>query len=263
MLTSLRLLWYQLEDVRRSRGVLAFTLVLLGTTELLVRFGGGGPRVALSLMSVVLLPLPLVSLLFGTVYLYNSRDFVELLLAQPVTRSRLFSALYLGLALPLAAGLAAGVLLPLAWHSALDAETAGAIGTLVGAGVLLVFAFTSIAFLLAVSIEDRARGMGAAVLVWLLATLLYDGAVLAGIAAFDEYPLEAPLIAVSLLNPVDLARVLLLLQLDTAALLGYTGAVFERFFGTAQGVAVSLAALAVWAVVPWALARRRFARKDF
>jgi Cu-processing system permease protein len=129
--------------------------------------------------------------------------------------------------------------------------------------VLLVFAFTSVAFLLAISIEDRARGMGAAVLVWMLATLLYDGAVLAGIAAFDEYPLEGPLIALSLLNPVDLARVLLLLQLDTAALLGYTGAVFERFFGTAQGIAVSLAALGLWVLVPWVLARRRFARKDF
>jgi Cu-processing system permease protein len=133
----------------------------------------------------------------------------------------------------------------------------------VGSGVLLVFAFTSVAFLLAVSIEDRARGMGAAVLVWLLATLLYDGLVLAGIATFSDYPLERPLIAVSLFNPVDLARVLLLLQLDTPALLGYTGAAFERFFGTMQGVAVSLAALAVWVIVPWYLAQRRFARKDF
>jgi Cu-processing system permease protein len=197
------------------------------------------------------------------VYLYNSRDFVELMLAQPVTRSRLFTALYLGLALPLAAGLALGVLLPLAWHAALDPATARAIGTLVGAGVLLVFAFTSIAFLLAISVEDRTRGMGAAVLVWLAATLLYDGVVLAGIAALDAYPLERPLIAVSLLNPVDLARVLLLLQLDTPALLGYTGAAFERFFGTVQGVAVSLAALAAWVVVPWYFARRRFTRKDF
>jgi Cu-processing system permease protein len=263
MLTALRLLGYQLEDVRRSRGVIAFALVLLVTTELLVRLGGGGPRVALSLMSVVLLPLPLVSLLFGTLYLYNSRDFVELMLAQPVTRSRLFTALYLGLAVPLAAGLALGVLLPLVWHAALDTPTIRAIGTLVGAGVLLVFAFTSVAFLLAVSIEDRARGMGAAVLVWLLATLLYDGLVLAGIATFSDYPLERPLIAVSLFNPVDLARVLLLLQLDTPALLGYTGAAFERFFGTVQGVAVSLAALAVWVIVPWYVARWRFARKDF
>jgi hypothetical protein len=72
-----------------------------------------------------------------------------------------------------------------------------------------------------------------------------------------------PLIGLTLLNPVDLARVMLLLQFDTAALMGYTGAVFERFFGTLFGIAIAGGALLLWTLAPLALALARFRTKDF
>ena len=62
---------------------------------------------------------------------------------------------------------------------------------------------------------------------------------------WSDYPLELPLLGLTLLNPVDLGRVLLLLQFDNAALLGYTGAVFERFFGSALGMPRRLASPAM------------------
>lgn len=64
-------------------------------------------------------------------------------------------------------------------------------------------------------------------------------------------------------NPVDLARVLLLRQFDLGALAGYTGAAFERFFGTASGTFWSIAALAIWSATPFAIGLRQFSRKDF
>ena len=64
------------------------------------------------------------------------------------------------------------------------------------------------------------------------------------------------------LNPIDLARVLLLLKIDIAALMGYTGAVFERFFGSGRGLLVSAGALGLWIAVPAWLAMRRFVRRD-
>ena len=66
-------------------------------------------RRLLSLMNVVLLLVPLVSIVFGTMYLYNAREFTELLLAQPVHRRQLFAGLYLGLALPLSAAFVVGL----------------------------------------------------------------------------------------------------------------------------------------------------------
>ena len=91
-MTAVKVLRYELRDLRRSRWLLGYVLLLLALTDALLRFGGGGPRAVLSLMNVVLVFVPLVSVVFGTMYLYGARDFIELLLAQPVGRGSLFAA---------------------------------------------------------------------------------------------------------------------------------------------------------------------------
>jgi Cu-processing system permease protein len=261
-MTAAKVLRYELRDLRRSRWVAGYTLVLLLLTEALLRFGGGGPRAVLSLMNVVLAVVPLASIVFGTMYLYGSRDFIELLLAQPVGRSALFVGLYAGLAAPLAAGFLLGVGLPFLWAGPGDG-VAGPLLMLLGAGTLLTLVFTALAMLVSLLFDDRARGLGLAILLWLAATALYDALLVLVATAFSDYPLELPLIGLTLLNPVDLGRVLLLLRLDTAALMGYTGAVFERFFGSLLGAGVTALALVLWCAAPLTLAHRLFLRKDF
>ncbi|MEO6057393.1 MAG: ABC transporter permease subunit [Gemmatimonadales bacterium] len=254
---------YEIQDLSRSRWIAGYALLLLLLTEALLRFGGGGPRAVLSLMNVVLAVVPLASIVFGTMYLYGSRDFIELLLAQPVGRSSLFAGLYAGLALPLAIAFLIGVGLPFLWSGAGDGSLGGPLAMLLLAGTLLTLVFTALALLVSLLFEDRAKGLGAAILLWLGATALYDALLVLVAITFSEYPVELPLIALTFLNPVDLGRVLLLLQLDTAALMGYTGAVFERFFGSLAGAGVSALALLLWGAGPLLVARRQFRRKDF
>ncbi len=260
MNATMKVLHYELQNVRRSRWILGYGLLLLLLTDALLRFGGGGPRAVLSLSNVVLVFVPLVSVVFGTMYLYNAREFIELLLAQPVGRRALYAGLYGGLVLPLASAFALGVALPFFWHGGPD--VALTLATLIGTGVLLTAVFTGVAFLAALLFEDRARGLGAAILLWLAMTVLYDGILLVAVTSFGDYPLERPLLVLTLLNPVDLGRILLLLRFDIAAMMGYTGAVFERFFGSALGTLLSVAALLVWTAVPLWLGLRRFERKD-
>jgi Cu-processing system permease protein len=67
----------------------------------------------------------------------------------------------------------------------------------------------------------------------------------------------------TLFNPVDLSRVLIMLQLDISALMGYTGAVFRKFLGTGTGMAVAFSALTLWVVLPvWGFLRLA-KKKDF
>ena len=65
------------------------------------------------------------------------------------------------------------------------------------------------------------------------------------------------------LNPIDLSRILVILDLDISALMGYSGAVFSRFFGNSAGVLVSLLTLIVWAVLPVILFTYYANKKDF
>lgn len=261
MRVAFRVLRHELSNLRRSRWIVGYFLLLLLLTDALLRAGGGGPRAVVSLLNVVLIFVPLASLVFGTLHLYGSREYIELLLAQPVRRSTLYVGLYGGLALSLAAAFALGVGLPFTWSG--DAPSGGLLLVLLLTGMLLTLAFTAIAFLVSLAFDDRARGLGAALLVWLSLTALYDGFLLFVTTAYADRPLELPLIGLSLLNPVDLGRLLILLKLDTAVLMGYTGAVFERFFGSTVGLAVAGSALLAWAVLPFGLGLARFKVKDF
>lgn len=263
MTTTMRVLKYELHNVVRSRTVLAYAAVLFLMTDVLFRFGGEGARVIISLLNVALLLVPLVSVVFGTMYVYGAREFTELLLAQPVGRRSLFAGLYLGLALPLAGAYLVGVGVPFLIHARPDAGLWGPLAMLLTAGLLLTLVFTAVAMLLAIRFDDRAKGLGGAILIWLACAVLYDGLILLLITMFRNYPLERPVLALTLLNPIDLGRVLLLLQFDTAALMGYTGAVFEKFFGTSTGRMTVLGVLVVQATVPLLLASRVFRRKDF
>jgi Cu-processing system permease protein len=260
-MNTVKILRYQARDVMRSRWVPAYAVFFLLMTDALFRFGGDGERVILSLMNVVLILVPLTAVMLGVMYLYSSREYIELLLTQPIRRSELFLGLFGGLALPLSAAFAVGVGLPFLWHGAIG--MGAALPILIGTGVLLTVAFVALAFALALATEDRVKGMGLALLAWMFFAVLYNGVVLLVVQLFADYPLEKVVIGLSVLNPIDLGRILLLLNLDAAALMGFTGAVFQRFFGGATGQLISLGALSLWLFVPLALGHRTFVRKNF
>lgn len=254
---------FQARDVVRSRWLAAYVAFFWLVTEGLLRFAGGDARAILSLTSIVLYLVPLVTLVFGTVYLYNAREFIELLLAQPVNRRSLFLGLYAGLTSSLALGIVVGVGAPFALRGLGAGAQPAMLAALLGSAIALTLIFTGVAFCIALSSADRLRGLGIALGVWMLCAIVYDGLVMAAVAAFSDYPLERPLLALTLANPIDLARVALLLQLDVSALMGYTGAVFQQFLGGAIGSLVAATALLVWIAAPAWLGLRAFTTKDF
>jgi Cu-processing system permease protein len=262
-MNTLKITRYQVTDVLRSGWLGAYALFFLLATDALFRFGGDGPRVIASLMNVVLVIVPLVGVVLGAMYLYGAREYIELLLSQPIRRRSLFGGLYAGLVLPLAGAFAAGVTLPFVLHGGTADGGGTALAILLLAGGLLTAVFVALSFAIALGSEDRVRGLGAAIALWLLFAVLYNGIVLIVIQLFAEYPLQHAVIAMSLLNPIDLGRILLLLQLDISALMGFTGAVFARFFGSGAGRAITVTALLAWFAVPYVLAHRAFLRKNF
>lgn len=254
---------YELANVARNRWVIAYGAFFLVVTDVLLRLGGSLPRTLPSLLNVVTLLIPLVTIVFGTIYWHSSREFTELLLAQPVERRAIFHGLFAGLVVPLSAAFGAGVLVPLLLHRAIDGATIGPLVLMLIAGVALTAIFGALAVLIGGLVEDRLRGLGYALGAWLLLTVAYDGMVMAVTMAFADFPLEGPMLALTFLNPIDLARVLLVLRLDMAALMGYTGAVFLRWLGGWQGSLLAIAGLLTWMLLPGLFALRVFKRKDF
>ena len=262
MNTTAKIARFEIKDVVRSRWLIGYALFFLVVTDALLRFGSG-EKALLSLVNVVLFVTPLVTVVFATVYQYNSREFIELLLAQPVRRRQLFGGLYLGLALPVSLVFVASVAVPVMIHHADNAVKIWTLVALLGTGLALTAVFTAIASLIVAKVDDRMKGLGLAIVLWLLLAVLYDGVVLLVVTIFADHAIEKPLLGLMVLNPIDLARVVLLLQFDVSALLGYTGAVMRQFFGGGAGVAVASVALTSWVAAPLLLAFRAFDRKDF
>lgn len=260
MQNFLKIIKYQLHDLFRGKWFILYTAVFFLLTDGLFRFGGDPSQVALSLMNVVLFVVPLVSIIFGTMYFYNSREFMELLLSQPIGRASLYFGLYVGLSLPLSIVFTIGVGVPFVYHAGLFQAS---YGVLLLSGISLTWVFTGLAFLLAVLNEQRVRGMGLTLAIWLFFAILYDGIILFILFTLADYPLEKLTVTLSLFNPIDLARILILLQFDIAALMGYTGALFSKFYGNFLGSAMAFSALLIWCSAPLIVGYRSFLKKDF
>jgi Cu-processing system permease protein len=252
-----RIIKFVLYDILQSRIVIAYTLFLLAVSFGLFSLGGDATKGVISLLNIVLIVVPLVSLVFSTIHFYNSYEFIELLAAQPLRRRTILLGEFAGVALALVAALVVGMGTPIALYALNPTGL-----TLLAVAVALTLAFISLAFLAAVSTRDKARGIGAALMLWFYFALLYDAIVLFLLFALSDYPLEKATLALVSLNPIDLGRVVVLLQLDISALMGYTGALFREFLGTALGIGFAMLVMMLWIVVPLLFSVRVFRKKD-
>ncbi|RPI17117.1 MAG: ABC transporter permease [Ignavibacteriae bacterium] len=253
-----KILKYVIFDIMRSRLIITYTLLLLVLSFGIIYLGRDITKATVSLLNIVLLIVPLVSIIFGTIHFYNSQKFIEMLLALPIKRSNIFWAEYLGLAVSLSIGFVIGTGIPLL---AYGASVTGVY--LLLTGIFLSFIFSGFAFLSAVINKDKAKGIGLSLMIWFYLSILFDGLVLMISLFFNDYPLENVILVLTALNPIDLARVMILLKLDISALMGYTGATFEQFFGSMMGTIFSIGFLLMWITLPALGALRLFNKKNF
>lgn len=263
MKQTLQIARMSLRDVSRNMWLLSYTAFFSLLALALFQFQSNGMKVVISLTSVCLVLIPLISVLFGTLHFYNLREFIELMLTQPIKRSTVYLGMYLGLAVAMVGGFLIGVGMPFLIFGLNNVEHLYPFLILVLLGSMLTLIFIAISFFIGALIDDKGKGVTVAISSWLLMALLYDGLILLVATMFSDYPLEKPLLVLSMANPIDLSRVVLLVQSDLSALMGVTGATFNRFFGTSAGAWIACLSLFIWLVAPLSLGNAYFERKDF
>lgn len=253
----LRLVKYILLDIIQNRMVIGYMLFLLAVSIGLFSLNDDPTKGLVSLLNIALIVTPLVSIVFSSIHFYNSSEFIEMMAAQPLRRSLIVWAEFWSLSLALVTAVIIGMGIPIALYSSTPTGLA-----LLAVTIILTVVFVSLAMYTSVRTRDKARGIGGVLLIWFLFALLYDALVLLFMFMFSDYPLEKAVLAMVALNPIDLARVTVLLQIDIAALMGYTGALFREFLGTLDGIIFASVILTVWSVVPVMAAVKVFSRKD-
>ncbi len=263
MNTLLKIIKFQLHDILRSKWLIIYCLFFLLLSYGLLSFSADMSKVLVSLMNVSLIIIPLVSVVFGTIYLYNNKDYIIFMLTQPIKRRTLYLGLYLGLALPLVLSYVFGIGVPILFFIKDSEINFGALAYLIIAGIFQTIIFTGLSFLISTVNENRMMGLGLSIFFWLFFSAVYDGIFLLLLQSFQDYSLEKFSIAFSMLNPIDLARIFIILKLDVSALMGYTGAVFQKFFNNNLGIIISLFSLLIWSLIPLLIGKLKFSKKDF
>lgn len=259
----LKILKYSFYDLMRSRWSYVYFAFYLLLGIVLLFLNNDLSKAVITLMNVIIVLVPLIGTIFGVMYYYNSKEFTELLLAQPLKRSSIFLGQYLGVALSLSMSLILGLGIPFVFYGLFESSAIWNFSLLIITGTFLTLIFTALAFNIALSNENKIKGFGYAILLWLFLAIIYDGLFLMTLVMFEDYPLDKLSLVGTMLNPIDLSRTLILLKLDISALLGYTGAVFKQFFGTNLGLIVSFIMLTIWVVLPVLRIVFKSKRKDF
>lgn len=259
----LKILKYTFADLIRSRWSYVYLAFYLILGFVLLFLNNDLSKAVITLMNIIVVLTPMIGTIFGIMYFYSAREFTELLLAQPLKRSTIFIGQYLGIALSLSFSLLVGLGIPFLAYGVARSSEIWDFGLLLVVGVFLTFIFVALSVNIALRNENRVKGFGYAILLWLFMAVIYDGLFMISLVMFDDYPLDKFSLVVSVLNPVDLSRILILLKLDISALLGYTGALFQNFFGNGWGMLTSLSMLFLWSLLPVKLLVRTARRKDF
>lgn len=246
-----------LSDIIKSKIVIAFTLILAILSWSSFLLEDNPSKGLLTILNVILFTVPLFSILFTTIYLYNSAEFIELVLSQPVKRRDIWLSLYYGLCVSTGLAFFFGAGLPLLVYAPVK------IGVMMlVVGLLISIIFVALAFFESVLTRDKAKGIGIAIITWLFFALLFDGILLFLLFQLADYPIEPYMASAAALNPIDLARIQMLLHLDVSAMMGYTGAIFKSYFGSTLGIVVSFVLLLLWATGPFVASLKKFSNKD-
>jgi Cu-processing system permease protein len=252
-----RIFKYVMLDIVKNKFVMVYTIImaLIGWSAFTLE--DSSAKGILTLLNLILLTIPLVSILFSAIYIYNSAEFIELLISHPIKRKKIWISLFWGLNSSLISAFIIGAGIPLL----IFADTPLSF-LMIGIGILITSIFVSLAMLCTIVYKDKAKGIGLTIVLWIYFALLFDGILLFLLFQLADYPIEKPMVLMTALSPIDLSRIMILLQLDTSAIMGYTGAIFKEFFGTTNGMIVSFGLLMLWIMLPFLYSLFRFKRKD-
>ena len=263
---------FELRGAARSRWVLigagVFAMAAVAATVAGLRsfasLGLAGAGAATDgLIQVALLLPPLIGLLLGAGSLARDRErgLLAMFASQPVSRTVLGIAAFLGCLVAVwavvAFGLGAGALLVSTVATLADLS---ALAMVVGVALALSAAAVAIGVAIAALASTHQQATAAAAAMWLLLALGLD-LLLAGVAPGLRLG-PAGLLAAVLVNPIEAARVLVLLLLEGAGALGPFGAYLTDRFGRTGAIALLTGSLLHWILAPLGLAILATSRRD-
>lgn len=223
-------------------------------------------RTSASLVHLVVLIVPLISLMLGVLSLSLERGAAEMVFALPVSRRTILGGRLLGLfaALTLAQSFGFGLAGLLVYR---QSGGEGVIDFLIVFGVSLVATaiFLALSALLSADAfgRRRTRALAIALVLWLVCEVIVDLTALGLASMLSSGAASRVLILASLVNPIGALRTGALLLVEGTGAFGAASLALLRFTHGPMGAALLITlSLAAWMALPAFWASRRLERAD-
>lgn len=223
-------------------------------------------RTAASLVHLVVLIVPLISLMLGVLSLSLERGAAEVVFALPVSRWTILAGRLLGLFLALALAQSFGFgLAGLLVYTQSGPEGVADFLIVLVASLLATAIFLALAALLSADAfgRRRTRALALALVTWLVCEVFIDLAALGLATVLSSGAASRVVILASLINPIGALRTGALLLVEGTGAFGAASLALLRFTHGPTGAAVLIAlSLFSWIALPAWWAGRRLERAD-
>ncbi|CAG22722.1 ABC transporter permease [Photobacterium profundum] len=214
---------------------------------------------SLSSLAVFLIPLIALLLSYDSFVGEQESGTLLLLLTYPLSHSQLLLGKFLGqgsiitLATSLGFGSAAFLL-------AIQSDFVGvvpAFSLFILTATLLGLCFIAIAYVISLSVSEKSKAAGIALMIWFFFVLVFDLALLAILVGVEDGLSQQQLVQLMMFNPADLFRLINLSALNTGDVNGVLAVAIDQ----SRSQETLLLMMSGWVVAPLAVASLVFSKK--
>ena len=260
----------EFQDGLRNRWLVSITLIFALLSIGLTYFGAAASgeigvaslsTTVASLASLAVFLIPLIALLLSYDSFVGEQESgtLLLLLTYPLSKSQLLLGKFIGQGgiIALATLLGFGASAVLLYFQQGNSEIIGAFSLFIFSAILLGLSFTAISYLISLSVSEKSKAAGFALITWFIFALAFDLALLALLVGVEDGVNQQGLTQLMLLNPADIFRLVNLATLDASDVNGALAAAINASLSQGQ----LLFALTAWVILPLTLAIFIFRRK--
>jgi len=221
-------------------------------------------RTSTSLINMVGFILPLFALVLGTFSFISNKEYLELMISQPISRYQIILGKYFGLLLTMLSATLIGFAIPgIVISLTIGIEGALSYALVILFSVLLTIIFTGCAILISQIVKRQQIALGITIGVWIFFEVIYGLIILGTTLYFTPAFLKHALILELLFNPIDIYRVLSLLAVGGAEFFGPAGASLIKLTGS-EWIAIlsGLLGMVAWSVIPIIASLKIFSRQN-
>ena len=260
----------EFHDGLRNRWLVSITLIFALLSIGLTYFGAAASgavgvtslsTTVASLASLAVFLIPLIALLLSYDSFVGEQESgtLLLLLTYPLSKSQLLLGKFIGQGgiIALATILGFGSSAVLLYFQMGDTDILSAFGLFIFSAILLGLSFTAISYLISLSVSEKSKAAGFALITWFLFALAFDLALLALLVGVEEGVTQQGLTQLMMLNPTDIFRLVNLAGLESSDVNGALAVAINASLSQAQ----LISALVAWVVLPLTLAIYIFKKK--